>query len=88
MLCLPRLTLTFLKLVMYSWASKGGGEMTLLRVEDLEQDSRISRHTWRAWIRQGRLPVIRAGRRIRVEEAEYRAFLDACRVPARQISVR
>ncbi len=57
--------------------------MALLRVEDLEQDSRISRYTWRAWIRQGRLPVIRAGRRVRVEEAEYRAFLNACRVPAR-----
>jgi excisionase family DNA binding protein len=59
--------------------------MALLRVEDLEQDSRISRHTWRAWIRQGRLPVIRAGRRVRVEEADYRAFLDACRVPAHPI---
>jgi excisionase family DNA binding protein len=57
--------------------------MALLSVEDLERDSKISRFTWRAWIRQGRLPVIRAGRRVRVEENAYRAFLDKCRVPAR-----
>ena len=57
--------------------------MALLTVIELEQDSKISRHTWRAWIRQGRLPVIRAGRRIRVDEADYRQFLNANRIPAR-----
>jgi len=57
--------------------------MALLTVIELERDSKISRHTWRAWIRQGRLPVIRAGRRVRVDEADYRRFLDANRIPAR-----
>jgi excisionase family DNA binding protein len=57
--------------------------MALLTVVELERDSKISRHTWRAWIRQGRLPVIRAGRRVRVDETDYRQFLNANRIPAR-----
>ena len=55
----------------------------LLTVKDLEKLSQISRHTWRAWIAQGKLPVIRAGRRVRVEEEAFREFLKKCRVPAR-----
>jgi excisionase family DNA binding protein len=57
--------------------------MSLLTVKELEADSKISRFTWRAWIRQGRVPVIRAGRRVRVAEEDYRAFLSANRLPAR-----
>ena len=49
----------------------------LLTVEDLETDSKISRHTWRAWIRMGRVPVVRLGRCVRVEEVSYRTFLAA-----------
>jgi len=47
----------------------------LMTVQDLERDSKISRHTWRAWIRQGKVPIIRVGRCVRVELAAYRAFL-------------
>lgn len=57
--------------------------MALLTVVELERDSKISRHTWRTWIRQGRLPVIRAGRSVRIDEADYRRFLSSNRVPAR-----
>ena len=57
--------------------------MALLTVQELEADSRISRYTWRAWIRQGRLPVLRLGRRVRVAEEDYRRFLAANLRPAR-----
>ncbi len=60
----------------------------LLTVQDLERLSQISRHTWRSWIAQGRLPVIRAGRRVRVEEKDFRDFLERCRVPARDQAER
>ena len=47
----------------------------LLTVIDLERDSQISRYTWRAWIRQGKVPIVRLGRCIRVDETAYRKFL-------------
>jgi hypothetical protein len=56
--------------------------MSLLTVEQLEADSRISRYTWRSWIRAKKVAVVRLGRRVRVEEAEYRRFLAANRVKA------
>lgn len=58
--------------------------MALLDVMDLERDSGVSRFTWRAWIRQGRIPVIRIGRRVRVAEEDYRSFLKENRTPARK----
>jgi excisionase family DNA binding protein len=61
----------------------GEGLRMLLTVKDLERLSQISRYTWRAWIAQGKLPVIRAGRRVRIEEEAFREFLRKCRVPAR-----
>lgn len=48
----------------------------LMTIMDLEKDSQISRHTWRVWIRQRKLSVVRIGRRcVRVEERVYRDFL-------------
>ncbi len=47
----------------------------LMTIVDLEKDSQISRHTWRVWIRLGRVPVVRLGRCVRVDEAAYRKFL-------------
>ena len=35
--------------------------MHLLSLEALEARSMISRHTWRKWLRQGRLPAVRLG---------------------------
>ena len=58
--------------------------MALLTVMDMERDSKISRYTWRAWIRQGRIPVRRLGRRVRVSEEDYTRFLDANLKPARE----
>ena len=58
--------------------------MALLTVMDMERDSKISRYTWRAWIRQGRIPVRRLGRRVRVSEEDYPRFLDANLRPARE----
>jgi excisionase family DNA binding protein len=49
--------------------------MALLTVKELEQDSRISRVTWRTWIRTGKIPVVRLGRRVRVAEEDYQRFL-------------
>ncbi len=59
-------------------------EIMLHTVEWLEKDSGISRHTWRSWIRVGKIPVIRLGRRVRVAEEDYRRFLAENRVPARE----
>lgn len=47
----------------------------LMTVLDLEKDSQISRYTWRVWIRLGKVPVVRLGRCVRVEESAYREFL-------------
>jgi len=58
--------------------------MAMLTVVDLERESQISKHTWRAWIREGRLPVLRLGRRVRVAEADFRRFLAENRTPARE----
>ncbi len=58
--------------------------MSLMTVVDLEKASKVSQHTWRAWIREGRLPVTRLGRRVRVAEEDYRAFVAENRTPARE----
>lgn len=54
--------------------------MPYLTVLDLEADSKISRHTWRAWIREGRIPAMRLGRRLRIAEEDYRTFMRARRI--------
>lgn len=51
----------------------------LLTVEDLETRTQISKHTWRLWLKQGKLPVIRAGRRVRVDERDFEKFIEECR---------
>ena len=53
--------------------------MPLLDVKELDRRSGISMHTWRLWLRQGRLPVIRVGRLVRVDERDYETFIQACR---------
>jgi hypothetical protein len=47
----------------------------LMDFRDLEADSKVSRHTWRLWVRQRKLAHVRLGRRVLVEEAAYRQFL-------------
>jgi len=55
----------------------------LLGVHSLEERTEVSRHTWRRWISEGRLPCIRLGRRVLVSEAALADFLAAHRRPAR-----
>ncbi len=56
----------------------------LLTVLDLEARTQVSRFTWRSWIKQGRVPVVRIGRRVRVAEEDLRKFLAQNRTPARE----
>ncbi len=53
--------------------------MELLTVRDLERESKVSRHTWRTWIREKKLPVLRLGRTVRVARADLDKFLAAAR---------
>jgi excisionase family DNA binding protein len=57
--------------------------MALMSIEDLERDSKVSRFTWRTWIRSGKLPAVRLGRRVLVDEKDYAKFLRANLKPAR-----
>ncbi len=58
--------------------------MPLMTVEELERDSRISKHTWRVWIKQGMVPAIRLGRLVRVLEADYHKLIRQSRIQAKQ----
>jgi len=58
--------------------------MAMLTVMDLERESQVSRHTWRSWIKQGKVPVVRIGRRVRVSEEDYRKFIAQNRTEARE----
>jgi len=64
-------------------AQKGVGDM-LLTVEALERETGVSRHTWRSWLRERKIPFVRLGRTVRVTEEDLRAFVAAGRVPARK----
>jgi excisionase family DNA binding protein len=55
----------------------------LFSVKDLEKRTGISRYTWRAWLRAGRLPYVKLGRRVAVQERDLEVFLDANRVAPR-----
>jgi excisionase family DNA binding protein len=49
----------------------------LLSLEALEERSTVSRHTWRLWLRQSKLPAVRLGRRVLVREHDYEQFVAA-----------
>src|SRR5262249_8206702 len=51
----------------------------LLDVRDLERETSISRYTWRSWLKVGKLPHVRLGRRVRVTVEDLAAFLAANR---------
>jgi excisionase family DNA binding protein len=55
----------------------------LFSVRDLEERTGISRYTWRAWLREGRLPYVKLGRRVAVQERDLEVFLEANRVAPR-----
>ena len=58
----------------------------MLNVVQLEEETNghVSRYTWRAWIRQGRIPVVRLGRRIMVRREDFERFVSENRTPARE----
>jgi hypothetical protein len=56
--------------------------MALLTVNQLQADSGVSRYTWRLWLRQRRLPCVRLGSRVLVDEVDYHAYIAANRVEA------
>jgi hypothetical protein len=56
--------------------------MPLLSVGQLQKDSGVSAYTWRLWLRQRRLPCVRLGSRVLVEEKDYRAYVAANRIAA------
>jgi len=62
-------------------AASAAASPRLLSLEALEERSDVSRHTWRLWLRQGKLPAVRLGRRLLVEEADYQRFVQANRTP-------
>lgn len=57
--------------------------VTLMDVRVLEAESGVSRYTWRAWIRERRVPHVKLGRRVFVARADFERFLRAGRVEAR-----
>jgi excisionase family DNA binding protein len=59
--------------------------MAMLNVVQLEQATggSVSRHTWRAWIRQGKIAVVRLGRRVMVRDEDLQRFIEENRIPAR-----
>jgi excisionase family DNA binding protein len=56
----------------------------LMTVEDLERESQVSRFTWRTWLRERRLPMVRLGRRVRVEREDFLRFMAQNKTPARE----
>lgn len=66
--------------------ASNGQTSRLLSLEALEERSDVSRHTWRLWLRQRKLPCIRLGRRVLVAETDYETFIASRRVEAASAS--
>jgi excisionase family DNA binding protein len=56
--------------------------MPLRNVVWLAEESGASKFSWRAWIRQRKIPHVRLGRRVLVDESDYRTFIAQNRIPA------
>jgi excisionase family DNA binding protein len=52
----------------------------LLTLEDVRNRSRISLATWRRWLREGRLPGEKLGKKLLIAEDDYIAFVAAHRI--------
>lgn len=54
--------------------------MKLMTVKDLARESQLSVNWWRKFIKEGKVPAIRLGRRVRVAESDYLKMLEQSRV--------
>jgi excisionase family DNA binding protein len=61
-------------------------EMKLVGVAATATRMGVSPYTLRAWIRQGRIPFVRLGRRVLFDPADVDRFIKANRVEARMAS--
>jgi excisionase family DNA binding protein len=53
--------------------------MPFMDLATLERETKISRYTWRNWLREGWLPSFRLGRRLCVREEDFVAFVKSRR---------
>ena len=58
--------------------------MKLMTVKDLARESQLSVNWWRKFIKEGGVPVIRLGRRVRIMEADYRELIEQNRIQSNQ----
>lgn len=61
----------------------GSQKMKLLNAMEAAQMLRVSLPTIRLWIAARKLPVVRLGRRVLIEESALEAIIEAARCPAR-----
>ncbi len=54
--------------------------MKLMTVKDLARESQLSKSWWRQQIKNGKVPAIRLGRRVRIAESDYLKMLEQSRV--------
>jgi excisionase family DNA binding protein len=59
-----------------------------LSVEETAKAIGVSPHTVRAWLRQRRIPYLKLGRRVLMDQADVQRFLDANRVEAVSFDLR
>ncbi len=58
--------------------------MKLMTVKDLARESQLSVNWWRKFIKEGGVPIVRLGRRVRVVEGDYRELIEQNRIQANQ----
>ena len=54
----------------------------LMSIEKAGQILGLSKHTLRKWIREGRVPVVRLGRRVLIAEEDIKSLIRSNRIPA------
>jgi excisionase family DNA binding protein len=56
----------------------------MLAVETIAEEADVTHWTVRTWCREGRLPYMKIGRRILVDEEDWKALLMESRRPAKR----
>jgi hypothetical protein len=63
---------------------KNGTAGLLMTVADLEDESGVSRYTWRSWIKTRKIASVHLGRRVFVARTDFEKLLKPGRVEARE----